>query len=215
MRTITIFTHVQPHYDNRAVARQACEKIIQSGQAGAIVEHRVDCYPAWLAHNGRVHQTPPWRFIGDVGPAPMEARISKAYNDLPLAETERFILCGGSLPMPAGKYRPGQTGAGTCHHVAFSLLLERLLPWKRPVEFHFPADAIYCMQFPNGDEGKIISLNPKHEPDSLLAYSHRLDRHRVPFNYFHGRDEAHRYRTGGLAGLFFWESTDLMLEAWR
>jgi hypothetical protein len=213
LRTITIFTHVQPHYDNREVARRACEKIIRSGLAGEIVEHRVDCYPAWLAHSGRVHQTPSW--ISGLGSAQMEARISQAYDGLPLAETKRFILCGGSLPMPPGKYRPGHTGAGTCHHIAFRLLLDRLLPWKRPVEFHFPADAIYCMQFPNGDEGKIISLNPKHDPDSLLAYAHRLDRHRVPYNYFHGRDEARGYRPGGLTGLFFWESTDLMLESFR
>ena len=212
MRTLTIFTHVQPHYDNREVARRACEKIIRSGQAGAIVEHRVDCHPAWLVHNGRVHQMPPWIYFND-GPLPYKVR--QAYDGLPLAETERFILCGGSLPMPAGKYRPGYTGVGTCHYLSFSLLLGCVLPWKRPVEFHFPADAIYCRQFPNGDESRIISLNPKYDQDSLQAYSHCLDRCRVPYNYYHGRDEARGYRPGGLTGLFFWETTYLMLEALR
>jgi hypothetical protein len=215
MRTITIFTYVQPYYDNRAVARRACEKIIQSGRAGEILEHKVDCDPSWLSHHGRVYETPPWRSFGDMGQGPLVHQVNQAYDGLPLAEAERFILCGGSLPMPPYNYRPGYTGAGTCHHVAFSLLLDRLLPWKRAVEFHFPADAIYCMQFPNGDESKIISLNPKHCPDSLLAYSHRLDRCRVPYNYYHGSEEARGYRPGGLTGLFFWESADLMLEALR
>ena len=61
VRTLTLFTHVQPQYDVDGASKLACEKLIHSGRAGQILEHRVSTYDRWLEHQGRVWLTRSWQ----------------------------------------------------------------------------------------------------------------------------------------------------------
>ncbi len=208
-----MFTHVQPGYDRNAASRRGCEKVIASGRAGQILEHRVDCFEPWLKHDGRVWQTPKWQtFDGGVN-VPNEVSLAEAYAGLGSEATERFILCGGSLRMPDYMYRTGMTGSGMCHLFTFGILTFRFLPPRRTVEFHFPADAIYCLQFPQGDTDKMISFNPRHQRAALLNYLRRLEIRGINYNYYNGSEEARQFKPGGLSSVFFWESAEAMLSA--
>jgi hypothetical protein len=200
-RTMTIVTRVQQGRacDVNGASAEACGQIIRSRQAGQVIEHRVVGAVPWL-QDGRTMIF--WQEEELTG-------FETAYR-LPALAADRFILCGGSFPLPQRPLLNGRRVTDSKeHYLAFSNLVRNLDLTGAPREFHFPVDALYYRS--HQSHSRTGSFNPPFEQQSIQSYFDHLTRRQTPYTLFLNDLMAFGYHDTKVR-LHIWQTAGEMLR---